>query len=140
MNFFKPRCLFISLMSLLVVLAYPALTAAADGPLRLSDALGLSNGFTLSGEHQSRFEHYDGTVQAGASNNDKIAFIRTTLKAEYENNGFTTQFEIQDARQQLADKDAGIRNIHASVLDILQANVDFFFNASATTETKPKVA
>ncbi len=96
---------------------------ATDGPWRLSDALGFSENFSLSGEHQARFEHYDGTVQLGVSNNDKILFLRTTLKAEYNNGGFSTQLEIQDAGQQLADKDADIRNIHASVIDILQASL-----------------
>lgn len=109
---------------------------AADGPWLISDALGLSDGFTLSGEHQARFEHYDGSVQLGASENDKIVFLRTTLKAEFNKGGFSTQLEIQDARQQLADKDAGIRNIHASVLDILQANVSYTFGTVNTSEIR----
>lgn len=109
---------------------------AADGPWRLTDALGLSEGFTLTGEHKARFEHYDGNVQLGASPNDKIVFLRTTLKAEYRKNGLSTQFEIQDARQQLADKDAGIRNIHASVLDILQANVGYTFGTADSSELR----
>lgn len=127
------RPLFILTTVLASLLGSSPLTAA-EGPWRLSEALGLANSFTLSGEHQSRFEHYDGTVQLGASENDKIAFIRTTLKAQYQKDGFTTQFEIQDARQQLADQNAGIRNIHASVLDILQANVGYKFGTTNTTE------
>jgi hypothetical protein len=109
---------------------------AEDGPWRLSDALGLSENFTLSGEHQARFEHYDGTVQLGVSNNDKILFLRTTLKAEYNTGSFSTQLEIQDAGQQLADKDADIRNIHASVIDILQANVGYTFGTANTSEIR----
>ncbi|MFT6401808.1 MAG: hypothetical protein ACJA2D_001125, partial [Pseudohongiellaceae bacterium] len=109
---------------------------ATDGPWQLSDALGLSENFTLSGEHQARFEHYDGTVQLGVSNNDKILFLRTTLKAEYNIGSFSTQLEIQDARQQLADKDADIRNIHASVIDILQANVGYTFGTANTSEIR----
>lgn len=125
---------FVTLFSLLLLLS--SFTQAAEAPWRLSKALSLPEGFTLSGEQQSRFEHYDGTVQLGASNHDEIAFIRTTLKAEYQNSGFSTQFEIQDARQQLADRDAGIRNIHASVLDILQANVAYKFGTANTTELR----
>lgn len=122
--------------SLLTTLIPVTSLYAADGPWLLADALGLGDGFTLSGEHQARFEHYDGTVQLGASNNDKIMFLRTTLKAEFNKGGFSTQLEIQDARQQLADADAGIRNIHASVLDILQANIGYTFGTVNTNEIR----
>jgi hypothetical protein len=130
-----------SLAARLLVLSTGLLTAlnplyAADGPWRLSDALGLSDGFTLSGEYQPRLEHYDKNVQLGASDNDKIMVLRTTLKAEYQKGGFSTQFEIQDARQQLADKDAEIRNIHVSVLDILQANIGYTFGTVNTSEIR----
>jgi len=66
-----------ALKSLVVSTTLFALSNAAygaEGPWTLSDALGLDNGFTISGEHQGRFEHYNGNVYAGASDNDGVFF------------------------------------------------------------------
>tara|TARA_R110002073_G_scaffold141234_2_gene292348 strand:+ start:307 stop:1710 length:1404 start_codon:yes stop_codon:yes gene_type:complete len=100
---------------------------AADGPWTLSDALGLKDGFTLSGENQSRFEHYDGNVFAGASPNDGVFFVRTTLDAQYNRDRFGAQVEIKDSRQGQADRDTRLSTSHVSTLDLLQANVSYKF-------------
>ncbi|GJM11869.1 MAG: hypothetical protein DHS20C12_02720 [Pseudohongiella sp.] len=109
---------------------------AADGPWTLSDALGLDDGFTLSGEHQSRFEHYDGNVFVGTSDNDGVFFLRTTLDAQYKRNGFSVQAEVMDSRQGQADLDTRLSNSHVSTLDLLQANVGYTFGENNSSEIK----
>lgn len=109
---------------------------ADDGPWALSDALGLNKGFTLSGEHQSRFEHYDGNVFAGASPNDGAFFLRTTLDARYNSGGFSAQVEMMDSRQGQADTDTQLSNSHVSALDLLQANVAYKFGSSNSSEIR----
>ncbi len=109
---------------------------AADAPWSLSDALGLKDGFTLSGEHQSRFEHYDGNVYAGASKNDGVFFVRTVLNAQYRKDGFSAQVEMMDARQGQADRDTRLGNNHVSALDLLQANVAYSFGANNSSEVR----
>jgi len=109
---------------------------AADGPWALSDALGLDDGFTLSGEHQSRFEHYDGNVFVGASPNDGVFFLRTTLDAQYRKERFSAQVEVMDARQGQADRDTRLSNSHVSTLDLLQANVGYKFGSNNASEVR----
>ena len=109
---------------------------AADGPWSLSDALGLDDGFTLSGEHQSRFEHYDGNVFVGASPNDGAFFLRTTLDARYKQDGFSAQVEIMDARQGQADRDTRLTTSQVSTLDLLQANVAYKFGSDNSSEVR----
>ncbi len=109
---------------------------AADGPWALSDALGLDNGFTLSGEHQSRFEHYDGNVFVGASPNDGAFFLRTTLDAQYKKDGFSAQVEMMDSRQGQADRDTRLSNSHVSTLDLLQANIAYKFGSNSSSEIR----
>ena len=109
---------------------------AADGPWTLSDALGLDDGFSLSGEHQSRFEHYDGNVFAGASPNDGAFFYRTTLDAQYKRDGFSAQVEMMDSRQGQADRDTRLSTSHVSALDLLQANVAYTFGSANSSEVR----
>ena len=109
---------------------------AADGPWTLSDALGLDDGFTLSGEHQSRFEHYDGNVFAGTSPNDGAFFLRTTLDAQYKRDGFNAQVEMVDSRQGQADRDTRLSTSHVSALDLLQANVAYTFGNANSSQIR----
>ncbi|MEX0964027.1 MAG: alginate export family protein [Pseudohongiellaceae bacterium] len=109
---------------------------AADGPWTLSDALGLEDGFTLSGEHQSRFEHYDGNVFAGTSPNDGVFFIRTTLDAQYNRDRFGAQIELTDSRQGQADRHTRLSTAHVSTLDLLQANVSYKFGENNASQIR----
>ena len=109
---------------------------AADGPWRLSDALGLDDGFTLSGEYQSHFEHYDGNVFVGASPNDGAFFLRTTLDAQYKQDGFSAQVEMMDSRQGQADRDTRLTTSQVSTLDLLQANVAYKFGTDNSSEIR----
>tara|TARA_B110000444_G_scaffold260405_1_gene307211 strand:+ start:1026 stop:2396 length:1371 start_codon:yes stop_codon:yes gene_type:complete len=129
----KVATLFIALSSTLLI---SNSLLAADGPWALADALGLDDGFTLSGEHQSRFEHYDGNVFAGASPNDGVFFLRTTLDARYNRGGFSAQVEMMDSRQGQADSDTQLSNSHVSALDLLQANVAYKFGSDNSSEIR----
>lgn len=119
----------------LIAILNPTLHAA-DGPWTLSDALGLKDGFSLSGELQTRFENYDGNVFAGASQNDGAFFNRTTLDAQYNRDRFSAQVEVMDSRQAQADGDTLLKDSHVSTLDVLQANVGFKFGAERNNELK----
>ena len=121
-------------LSTFLLISNPLL--AADGPWTLSNALGLDDGFTLSGEHQSRFEHHDGNVFVGASPNDGAFFLRTTLDAQYKQDGFSAQVEMMDSRQGQADRDTRLSNSHVSTLDLLQANVAYKFGADNSNEVR----
>lgn len=111
-------------------------TLAADAPWRLNDALGLSEGFSLSGSHRSRFENIVDNVRPGTSPNDQVIAIRTILNAEYRKDGFSSQLEFIDARQALADRDSVLGNATVDSLDILQANVGYNFGADNSTRVR----
>lgn len=126
-------------LSLLIFLALTAAGSslnAADGPWTLNDALGLSDGFSLSGEHQSRFEHYDNSVYAAASSNDGVFFIRTTLDAQYNGERFGAQVEVGDVRQGQADRDTLLTTSHVNTADLLQANVSYKFGADNSSQIR----
>ncbi|HAS48945.1 MAG TPA: hypothetical protein DCS33_06620 [Gammaproteobacteria bacterium] len=128
-----------ALKSLVVSTTLFALSVAAygaEGPWTLSDALGLDNGFTISGEHQGRFEHYNGNVYAGASDNDGVFFYRTTIDAEYKRERFSAQVEVMDSRQGQADRDTRLSTSHVDSLDILQANVGLKFGENGASEVR----
>jgi len=100
---------------------------AAEGPWSLTEALGLNDGFSLGGEIQSRFEHYDNNLFAGASPNDAGFFSRLTLDAQYNRERFGAQVELMDARQSGADRDTILPNSRVSTMDLLQANLSYRF-------------
>ncbi|PCI79705.1 MAG: hypothetical protein COB20_04395 [SAR86 cluster bacterium] len=134
--FSKATCAIKHLLALSTALLISNSLHAADGPWTLSDALGLEEGFTLSGEHQSRFEHYDGNVFVGASPNDGAFFLRTTLDAQYKRDRFSAQIELVDARQGQADRDSRLSNSNVSTLDLLQANVGYKFGVNNSSEVR----
>lgn len=119
-----------------IALLFNTSLLAADGPWSLSDALGLNEGFTLSGEHQSRFEHYDGNVFAGASPNDGVFFVRTTLDAGYRRGGFSAQVEFMDARQGQADGDTQLKTSHVNTRELLQANIAYEFGNNNSSKIR----
>lgn len=124
------------LLGLLLGQALSHQTLAADGPWKLSTALNLPEGFTLSGEYQARFENISDNVQPGTSSNDQIVMLRTTLNAQYSSERFSAQVEIQDARQQKADQDTVLSDVLVSTKDILQANVGVRFGSSGATNLR----
>lgn len=109
---------------------------AAEGPWTLTEALGLQDGFTLGGEIQARFEHYDDNVFAAASPSDGVFFNRLTLDAQYRRDRFGAQVELMDSRQSQADGDTVLLNNHVSTMDLLQANVSYQFGADNASELR----
>lgn len=109
---------------------------AAEGPWTLTDALGLPDGFSLGGEHQSRFEHYDNNVFAAASPNDGVFFWRTTLDAQYNGDRFGAQVEVSDSRQGQADRDTRLGTSHVGSMDLLNANFSYRFGAERNSQLR----
>lgn len=133
----KPIVLHISAVLVIISsLLFGTAVNAAESPWRLGDALGLNSGFSLKGEYQARFENLAGNVQPGTSPNDQIVLLRTTLDAQYNSDSFAVQFEIQDARQQIADQDTVLRDVQVSTLDVLQANIAYKFGTENRTQVQ----
>lgn len=127
--------------TLTALLALPLLLSlntsiAADGPWRLNDALGLKNGFSLSGSHRTRLEVVSDSVRSGTSINDELLTFLTTLNAEYANEGLHVNVELLDARQALADSDSIFGTDSLNALDLLQANVEYRFGAADNSSVK----
>ena len=113
-----------------LLLAVTAAAAERGNPWRLNDVLGLPAGWQLSGTNESRFENLADDVQAGASANDQVLAIRTTLDLQYQAERFTAQLELSDSRQALADQDSFLKNRTVNTADILQANLGFRFGGN----------
>lgn len=111
-------------------------SVAADAPWRLNDALGLPEGFSLSGTHRTRMEALSNNVRLGTSKNDEILTFQTFLNARYEKDAFGVQVELIDVRQALADTDSILDSSTINVLDIQQANVSYRFGASQNSSVK----
>lgn len=109
---------------------------AADGPWRLNDALGINQGFGLSGTQRTRYEHISDNVQPGTSANDQVLAIRTILNAEYQRGSFSWQVEFADIRQELADEGSVLGNSTVNSLDFLQANMGYTFGEDNNTNVR----
>ena len=108
----------------------------AEGPWRLNDALGLDNGFSLSGSFRTRMESInDGLRLANSPSDDLLTFL-TFVEGQYNNGGFGAQLELIDARQSLADVDSIFGTDSLNALDVLQANVSYRFTAAGDTTVK----
>ncbi|NQV69673.1 MAG: alginate export family protein [Pseudohongiella sp.] len=120
----------------LAMISLSSISLAADAPWRLNEALGLSDGLSLSGSQRLRFENIVDNVQPGTSPNDQVLAIRTILNAQYRKGGFSSQLEFIDARQELADSDSVLGNSTVDSLDILQANIGHTFGAANNTAVR----
>ncbi len=98
---------------------------AADAPWRLQDALSPPEGFSIGLVHGSRFESISDNPRAGSSPDDSMIVQRTILDTRYRSGGVEAQFELYDARQQLADNDAFVNNGVINALEVLQATLSF---------------
>jgi len=135
-NNIQSRSCRVLLSAVLVFTLLPTFTIAAEGPWRLNDALGLDQGFSLSGVQRIRLETISDNVQPGTSSNDQVVAIRTILNAEYKKGNFSSQLEIMDARQELADRDSVLKNSTVNSIDILQANIGYSFGARNNTQLR----
>lgn len=109
----------------LVALTLAGSAHAADGPFRLNDSLGLSEGFRLSVTERVRYETLSNSIRVGASENDQLLTFRTMVEGNWIRDGWRAQVEIFDGRQELADIDSEIGTGEVDTLDILQANLQF---------------
>ena len=109
---------------------------AAESPGRVSDALGLENGFSLNGSHRTRFENLTENLRVGKSENDQVLVMRTILNGQFQSDGFNAQLELMDSRQELADRDSIIGTGTVNSLDILQANIGYSFGEDRHTSLK----
>lgn len=129
-------CAFNPLLFALFLILTAAGSNAAEGPWRLNDALELDQGFSLGGVQRTRYEHISDNVQPGTSPNDQVVAIRTLLNAQYRRGGFSSQLELMDARQELADEDSVLGNGTVNALSILQANVGYSFGSENNTNVR----
>lgn len=131
-NMITAWCCFLSLITLVTA----ANSNAAESPWRLNDALGLDNGFSLSGSHRSRFENLENNIRAGKSRTDQVFTMRSILNGQYQSDGFSAQLELMDARQEFADFDSIIGTGTVNSLDVLQANIGFKFGGDQQSSLK----
>ena len=129
-----------ALLLIFIQIETSSLFAAEDespnGPWRLNDALGIARGFSLSGVQRTRYESIADNVRPGTSANDQVMAIRTILNAQYQNGSFSSQLELVDARQELADRDSVLRNSTVNSLDVLQANIGYTFGSENSTNVR----
>lgn len=122
--------LFVTFMSLAVQ------SHGADGPWRLTEALGLPEGFSISGTQRTRAETLSNNVRLGSSKNDEVVTFQTLLNTSYQKDSFGFQVEFIDARQALADYDSLTGADAVNTLDILQANISYRFGTSNNSRVK----
>ena len=113
-----------------LLLPVQASYSQSNSPLRLAESLNLSEGFSLSGSHRTRFENISDSVRPANSINDQVLAQRTILAAGYKNKRISVNLELMDSRQHLADTDSIIGTGTVNTLDLLQANMTYAFQTS----------
>ncbi len=127
-----PRSILSCFLGVLLI-SNAAFVIAAEGPYRISNSMGLGDGFSLGLIQRTRFENIADNVQSGASANDQVLALRTILNAQYNNDGFTAQIEFADIRQELADRDSILKGRTVNARDFLQANIGYRFGSAGNT-------
>ncbi len=117
-------------------LGIAASSHGADAPWRLTDSLGLPEGFSIGGTQRTRAETLGNNIRLGSSKNDEVLTFQTLLNARYQKDALGFQVELIDARQTLADYDSLTGSDAVNTLDILQANVSYRFGQSNNSSVK----
>ncbi len=119
----------LALLAIMLGIAFTVPAAAQQEAFRLTDALQLSEGYSLALTHRSRFENIVDNVQPGTSKNDQLLAQRTLLDFRFQGERFTSQLELADMRQSMADNDSVISTATVNSADILQANFGIRFGS-----------
>ncbi|HLA41608.1 MAG TPA: alginate export family protein, partial [Candidatus Glassbacteria bacterium] len=105
-----------------------SLVAAADEPWRLSNAAGLPDALSLTGQHRMRYETLDGQFRNGRRGGDQALMFRTSLLAELALDRVKIVVEGLDSRALWADAGTPLGNTDVNPLDLLQAYVEMPVN------------
>ena len=102
-----------------------ALSAGAQEPFRLEDAVQAPDWLTLSGEARVRYESLDGQFRAGRDGGDQLLLFRTLLLAEADAGPVSFGIELQDSRTYLGDTGTPLSTSITNPLDVLQIYTRF---------------
>jgi hypothetical protein len=100
-----------------------ALTATFAQPARAQQAP--PDGLTLSGSVRVRYETLDGQARAGFGAEDELFSIRTTILAEYREDGFRVGVELYDSRAYGSEPGSAIGTAEVNTLEPVQAYVGY---------------
>ncbi|MBN9465883.1 MULTISPECIES: alginate export family protein [Caulobacteraceae] len=100
-----------------------ALTATFAQPARAQQAP--PDGLTLSGSVRVRYETLDGQARAGFGVEDELFSIRTTILAEYREDGFRVGVELYDSRAYGSEPGSAIGTAEVNTLEPVQAYVGY---------------
>lgn len=108
----------------------PGVASAADAvaPWRLEKALAAPDWFSLGGTYRLRYETLNHPYRAGASGSDEILVGQLLLNARVTLNAFYANFELEDARQELADSGTALGTDSVDTFEPLQAYVGMRFD------------
>lgn len=109
---------------------FAGVTSAAQdtSPWRLGQAIDAPEWFSLSGSYRVRYETLNHPYRAGATGSDEILVGRLFLNARATVQNFYANFELEDARQQLADSGTALGTDSVNALEPLQLLVGMRFN------------
>lgn len=108
-------------MALAMGAAMPA--TAADAPWTLGTTLDLPAALSLSGTYRIRVETLDGAYRAGLGGSDQMLDERLLLNARLTMGHVFAQVELEDARQQLADRGSALGTDIVNTVEPLQMMV-----------------
>lgn len=103
--------------------------AAQDtAPWRLDQAIDAPEWFSFGGSYRVRYESLNHPYRAGAAGSDEILVGRLFLNARATVQNFYANFELEDARQRLADSGTPLGTDSVNTLEPLQVLVGLRFD------------
>ena len=114
--------------------SWSGVSAAAEEstPWRLEDAMAAPDWFSIGGTYRIRYETLDHPYRAGASGSDEILVGRLLLNARVRLDRFYANLELEDSRQELADRQTALGTDSVNAFEPLQALVGMRFEDAFT--------
>ncbi|HWK48646.1 MAG TPA: alginate export family protein, partial [Steroidobacter sp.] len=104
-------------------------SAAPDtSPWRLGQTIDAPGWLSVSGSYRARYETLNHPYRAGATGSDEILVGRLFLNARATVQNFYANFELEDARQQLANSGTALGTDSVNTLEPVQFLVGMRFN------------
>jgi hypothetical protein len=120
----------LGLAALLAATGLPGVAAATDtgGPWRLEQAAEAPGWLKFGGTYRLRYETLNHPYRARATGSDEILVGQLLLNARITFDTFYANFELQDARQELADSGTALGTDSVNTFEPLQAYVGMRFD------------
>jgi hypothetical protein len=97
-------------------------------PWRIESAVDSFDGLSVGGSYRLRYETLNHPYRSGATGSDEILVGRLLLNARFTVQNFYANFELEDARQELADSGTALGTDSVNTLEPLQALIGMRFD------------